>query len=127
MISVKKAGIEIVIGCLVVLSLATTGAAASRDDLAEKIKYLELQIQELKQLKFQQKMVDEKEQQCVRVTGEEKLCSCLAAGLPKEVSFEQYVHYLVTSKEDLKYESLKPEVQQAVDVSAAVRKRCINK
>ncbi|HEY3307811.1 MAG TPA: hypothetical protein VGJ93_05105 [Desulfuromonadaceae bacterium] len=123
---IKVAGNSLLTALLMISFLATTGAAASKEDLAEKIRLLEIQIQELRELKVQKRATEEKELQCVQVTDNKKMCSCLAEALPQEVTFEQYVHHLVSTKENLKNES-PPAVQQAVDASIAARKHCVNR
>lgn len=70
--------------------------AATQEELLEKIKLLEIQIQQLKELKAQRNRMQEKEQQCVKAVGTGKFCKCLADALPDEMGFEQYVHEMVT-------------------------------
>jgi hypothetical protein len=126
-----KPPVSVLTSFLAALFMATFFAsavlAASKEELTEKIMQLELQIQQLKDLKEQKKSRDEKELQCVNVTGETKLCRCLAEALPQEVRFEEYVHNLVSTKEELKYDAMGPEARVAVDASIAAGKKCIGK
>jgi len=63
-------------------TLMAASVAASPDDLLEKINRLEQQIQELKALKEQQKLVAEKEDQCMKAVGRDKFCKCLLKAYP---------------------------------------------
>lgn len=108
-------------------TLMASSAAASPDDLLEKINHLEQQIQELKALKEQQKLVAEKEDQCMKAVGRDKFCKCLADGLPRDISFEQYVHTLVTTKSKLGYDTMTPVQKITVDENLALREKCIEK
>ena len=103
------------------------GWAASQDELMEKIKQLEVQIQQLKEKKAQQRLTEEKEQQCLSAVGEKKFCSCIAAALPAEVGFERYVHFVVSPAEELRYDSLKPEERKSIDGARAAREKCTTK
>ncbi len=118
--------------CLVVIMLlspafTTLGRAESQDELKDRIRLLEIQIQQLKALKEQQKLSDEKEQQCLKAMGNARFCKCVSEALTREVSFEQYVHFLVTPKEGLKYDTMSPESRQAVDTSIAAHDKCVDK
>lgn len=108
-------------------TLIASSAAASPDDLLEKINHLEQQIQELKALKEQQRLVAEKEDQCMKAVGRDKFCKCLADGLPRDISFEQYVHTLVTTKSKLGYDTMTPVQKMTVDENLALREKCIEK
>jgi hypothetical protein len=112
---------------LLCLTVPKQSLAASQDDLVERIKLLEIQIQQLKELKEQQKLSADKEQQCLKAVGDAKFCKCVAEALPREVSFEQYVHFLVTPKEGLEYDAMQPQARQTVDASLAAREKCIDK
>jgi len=101
--------------------------AASQDELMEKIRLLEVQIQQLKEMKAQQRLSEEKEQQCLTAVGEKKFCNCLAAALPAEVGFERYVHFVVSTPEELRYDSLKPEERKNIDGARAAREKCTTK
>lgn len=101
--------------------------AASQDELMEKIRLLEVQIQELKELKQQQRVSAEKEQNCVTAVGEKKFCSCVAAALPVDVGFERYVHFVVSTNEELRYDTLKPEERKNIDAARAARDKCVKK
>jgi len=108
------------------VSIMTTRAFA-QDDLMEKIKLLEQQIQELKLLKEQQNLSAAKAEQCMNVVAREKFCTCVGNNLPREISFEDYVHTLVTSNEALGYAGLTQEQKAAIDATRIVRDKCIEK
>lgn len=112
---------------LLLSSITKQSRAASQDDVMERIRLLEIQIQQLKELREQQKLSLNKEQQCLKSFGNAKFCKCIAEALPREVSLEQYVHFLVTTKEGLKYDAMQPESRQAVDASQAAREKCVDK
>lgn len=59
-------------------AFTTLSQAASQDEVMEKIRLLEIQIQQLKALKEQQKISAEKEQQCLKPVGDTKFCKCIA-------------------------------------------------
>ena len=103
------------------------GRAASQEELFEKIKMLEIQIQELKDMKAEQSKALEKKQQCIRAMGTDKLCACLAEALPGDVSFEQYIHGMVSSPEEPHDDSRKRDGQGAVDALQAARNKCVQK
>ena len=105
----------------------TVAPAFAQDDLMEKIKRLEQQIQELKTLKEQQNINIQKTEQCMKVVAREKFCTCVGNSLPRDVTFEQYVHTLVTSKEALGYVGMSQEQKTAIDATLDVREKCIEK
>jgi len=111
---------------LLCASFASTPALA-QDDLLEKIKLLEQQIQELKLLKEQQNISVAKTEQCMKVVAREKFCTCLGNNLPREISFEEYVHTLVTSKESLGYAGMSQEQKAVIDGALDVRDKCSEK
>lgn len=102
-------------------------SVASQDELMEKINRLEQQIQELKALKELQKFVVEKEEFCMKAVGREKFCKCIAAGLPREISFEQYVHTIGTPKEKLGYDTMPLEQKRDVDTTIELRDKCVER
>ncbi|MFH1026897.1 MAG: hypothetical protein V1791_02730 [Pseudomonadota bacterium] len=109
------------------LILTSPVFAAQDDELMEKIKLLEQQIQELKELKEQQKVGVAKQEQCIRAVGREKFCTCLGENLPREVSFEQYIHTIVTPKDALGYPGMTADQKKTVDATIAVRDKCVEK
>jgi IS30 family transposase len=111
---------------LLCASLATSPALA-QDDVMEKIKRLEQQIQELKALKAQQNISVAKAEQCMKVVARERFCTCVGNNLPLDISFEQYVHTLVTSKEALGYAGMTQEQKAVIDATLDVREKCIEK
>jgi len=101
--------------------------ASAQDDMMNKIRMLEQQIQELKLLKEQQAVAVVKFDECMKAVPREKFCSCLKDNLPVEVSFEQYVHTLVTPREKLGYGAMSVEQKMTVDATVAVREACVEK
>ena len=127
MLSARLAVTWFVLIMLLLPAFPRWSRAASQDDVMERIKLLEIQIQQLKELKERQKLSEDKEQQCLKPVGNAKFCKCIAEALPREVSFEQYVHFLVTTKEGMNYNAMQPESRQAVDASIAAREKCVDK
>jgi hypothetical protein len=111
---------------LLCASFASTPALA-QDDLLEKINRLEQQIQELKLLKQQQNISAAKTEQCMKAVAREKFCACVGTNLPRDISFEQYVHTLVTSKEALGYAGMTQEQKTVIDATLDAREKCIEK
>ncbi len=105
----------------------TVGRAASQEELFEKIKLLEMQIQELKEIKAQQNKSEEKVQHCMKAVGTEKFCACLAEALPGDIGFEQYVHVIVASPVESRNDSRKRGEQVSVEAIHAARDKCIQK
>lgn len=112
---------------LLTSALMTSSAVASQDNLIDKINLLEQQIQELKALKKQQLVSDEKKEQCMNVFGREKFCSCVADGLPSVITFEQYVHTLITPKSKLGYDNMTTVQKNTVDEILRLRDKCVEK
>jgi len=105
----------------------SASAACAQDDVLDKIRLLEQQIQELKELKQQQAVTELKLDHCMKAVAREKFCSCVSNNLPREVSFEQYVHTLVTPREKLGYEAMAAEQKKAVNATVEVREKCIER
>lgn len=101
--------------------------AASQEELLEKINLLEIQIQQLKELKAQQGRAQEKEQQCVRAVGAEKFCRCLAEALPLDISFERYVHDIIAAPEESRKDSRTSDSQSGSAPVQAAREKCVQK
>jgi hypothetical protein len=101
--------------------------AFAQDDVMDKIRLLEQQIQELKALKQQQAVTEIKLDHCMKAVAREKFCTCVSEKLPLEVGFEQYVHTLVTSREKLGYGAMTPEQKKVVDATIETRDKCIEK
>jgi GTPase Era involved in 16S rRNA processing len=113
---------------LILLCLILSASAAyTQDDVMEKIRLLEQQIQELKALKQQQAVTEIKMDHCMKAVAREKFCTCVSDKLPREVSFEQYVHTLVTTREKLGYDAMTAEQKKVVDATIAVRETCVEK
>jgi GTPase Era involved in 16S rRNA processing len=108
------------------VSIITTQAFA-QDDLLEKIKLLEQQIQELKVLKEQQNISIAKAEQCMKVVAREKFCTCVGNSLPHDISFEHYVHTLIMSNEALGYAGMTQEQKAVIEATREVREKCIEK
>ena len=100
---------------------------AAQDDMQEKIRQLEQQLQELKAMKTQQDIGKKKTDQCMKAVGQEKFCGCIGRNLPADVSFEQYIHTMVTSKEDLGYSTMDPGQKKTLDATLETRDKCIDK
>lgn len=113
--------------CGLFSSLMAASSACAQDDVMDKIRQLELQILELKTLKEQQNISDKKTEQCMKAISRESFCTCIGINLPRDVSFEQYVHTLVTTKIDLGYDDLSVAQKQVIDATIAVRDKCVDK
>jgi hypothetical protein len=98
--------------------------AGSNDELLKKIEQLERQLKELKQV---QKSSSEKMEQCMKAIGVEKLCSCLKENLSDELTFEQYVHNVVSTRQELGYDAMAAEQRKKVDNAVAARDACVEK
>jgi hypothetical protein len=105
----------------------SSSVAFAQDDVMVKIKLLEQQILELKALKQQQTVVEVKFNHCMKVVAREKFCNCVSETLPREVSFEQYVHTLLTGREKLGYEAMPVDQKKNIDATIEVREKCIEK
>ena len=118
--------IIVTLSAVLILSVASVGGAIAgeNDELLKKIEQLERQLQELKQIQMSS---GEKMEQCMAATGVKKLCDCLADKLPTDLTFEQYVHNVVTGKQDLGYDTMPAEKRKNVDLSIAARDACVEK
>ncbi len=112
----------LILGCLLLAA-----PLHAQDDMQEKIKLLEQQIQELKTLRAQQAVGKQKAEQCLKAVGRDKFCNCLGKNLPAAVSFEQYVHTMVTPKEEVGYSAMPPEQKTMVDAIVETREKCVEK
>jgi len=99
----------------------------AQDDMQEKIRLLEQQIQELKTAQARQAVGKLKADHCSRAVGRDKFCTCIGNNLPAAVSFEQYIHTMVTSKEELGYSALLPEEKKMIDATLEAGEKCIEK
>ena len=99
----------------------------AQDDMQEKIRLLEQQVQELKTLRVQQAVGRQKADQCLKAVGRDTFCNCIGENLPAAVSFEQYIHIMVTSKENLGYSVMPPEEKKMVDSVLETREKCVEK
>lgn len=99
----------------------------AQDDMQEKIRLLEQQIQELKTFQARQAVGKQKTDHCLKAVGQNKFCGCIGENLPATVSFEQYIHTMVTSKEELGYSAMPTEQKQMVDASLEAREKCVEK
>lgn len=112
----------LILGCTLLAS-----PLHAQDDMQERIRLLEQQIQELKTLKAKQDAGKLKSDQCMKAVGRDKFCSCIGENLPASVSFEQYIHTLVTSKEELGYNAMPPDQKKTVDATLETREKCVEK
>ncbi len=101
--------------------------AATQEELLDKINLLEIQIQQLKELRAQQNKVQEKEQDCIKSVGMEKFCKCLAEALPDDIGFEQYIHGMVSSPAEPRDDSRKRGGQENKDAVHAAHDKCVQK
>lgn len=75
-----------------VLLTTTLSLAAAPSDVQEKIRALEQQLQNLRQLKASQDRSQAlRETKCYQAVPSRAFCACLSTRLPAEVSFDQYV------------------------------------
>lgn len=112
----------LLVGCLL-----PAAPLRAEDAMQERIRQLEQQIQELKALKAQQDVGKKKAEQCLKAVGREKFCTCLGTNLPAAVTFEQYIHTLVTPKEELGYATMSGEQKDLIDATLATREKCVEK
>jgi hypothetical protein len=63
----------------------------------------------------------------MKVVAREKFCTCIGNNLPREISFEQYVHTLLSSKGSLGYAGMTQEQKGVIDATLDVREKCIEK
>ena len=111
----------LLLGCL----LLAAPLHAADDDMQDKIRQLEQQLQELKALKAQMDVGRKKTDQCLKAVGQEKFCGCIGRNLPAEVTFEQYIHTVLAPKEELGYGTMTPEQKKSIDTTLASRDRCV--
>jgi hypothetical protein len=105
----------------------SSSVAFAQDDVMDKIKLLEQQILELKVLKQQQTVTEVKFNHCMKVVARDKFCICVSETLPREVSFEQYVHTLLAAPDKPGYESMTVDQKKSIDATIEVREKCIEK
>jgi len=99
----------------------------AQDDMQNQIRLLEQQIQELKTAQARQAVGKLKSDQCLQAFGRDKFCACLGQNLPAIVSFEQYVHTMVTSKEELGYSTMPADQRKMVDATLDTGEKCVEK
>lgn len=107
--------------------LLVTAPLFAEDDMSDRIRQLEQQIQELKTLKARQEVGKLKTEQCLKAVAQEKLCTCIGENLPASVTFEQYVHILVSTKNELGYGTLSAEERKTIDTTIATREKCVDR
>lgn len=112
----------LILGCLLLAAPLHAG-----DDMQEKIRVLEQQIQELKTLKARLDVGKQKTEQCLKAVGREKFCNCIGENLPVDVNFEQYIHTMVTSKEEIGYSAMPTEQKKTVDATLETGEKCVEK
>ena len=95
--------------------------------MQEKIRLLEQQIQELKALSAQQAVGKQKAELCLKAVVRDKFCNCIGENLPATVSFEQYIHTMVTSKEEESYSTMSHEQKKKIDAILETREKCVAK
>jgi hypothetical protein len=99
----------------------------AQDDMQEKIRLLELQIQQLKEAQAKHVVGKLKTDQCMKAFGQDNFCNCIGANLPATVSFEQYIHTMVASKEDLGYSAMPLDQRKTVDAILETAEKCVDK
>ncbi len=109
------------------LGIFFVSSACAQDDVMDKIRLLEQQIQELKTLKEQQDLTDIKTEQCMKAVSREKFCTCIGINLPRDVTFERYIQTLVRSKDELRYHEMTADNKMLIDSTIDVRNKCIEK
>lgn len=117
----------LVLALVLIATFPKVSRAASQDDLLNRIQLLEIQIQQLKELKNQQKMAEDKEKQCLKAVGLAKFCQCIAESLPGDIGFEQYIHTIVSTPDERQDGTLTPEEQKRIDAAKASREKCVAK
>lgn len=125
--SMKQIIRYIVVALAVCPLFPVVARAATQQELLDKIKLLEIQIQQLKELKAQQNKVQEKEQDCMKAVGTEKFCKCLSQALPDDIGFEQYVHSMVSSPAEPREDFRKDERMESRDAVHAAHDKCVQK
>ncbi len=114
--------IAVVITSMLLAAAVAGPAFADQDDLLRKIEALEKQLQELKGIK---QAAIEKKQTCMEAVGVEKFCSCISDKLPREASFEQYIHTAVSLHQKPGTDGMSPEQKKLADALLAVRDACV--
>ena len=99
----------------------------AQDNMQDKIRLLEQQIQELKTLRAQQAAGKQKVERCLKAVGRDKFCNCIGENLPAAVSFEQYIHTMITSKDELGYSAMSAEQKKTIDSIVETREKCVEK
>lgn len=112
---------------VIVSALFTSVHCVAADDVMDRIKQLELQIQELKQLKEQQAVSAVKYDDCMKAFGREKFCACISTTLPRQVSFENYIHTMITPREVAGFAAVAPDQRAVIEATVAARDSCIEK
>lgn len=84
-----------------IAAMSVPALAASQQDVQDKIRALEQQLEALKQLKATQDQAQSlREKQCRQVVPYSTFCTCLSSKLPDDVSFEQYVRVMLADGEN---------------------------
>ena len=63
---------------------------------------------------------------CLKAFGYPPFCECISSSLPMGIAFQGYAYVLTSSKEELKYDTLKKADKQVVDATYATRDKCVN-
>lgn len=64
---------------------------------------------------------------CLKDTGNDHFCSCIAESIPVLFSFEDYVAITTHTLDELNFESLDPDYRQAIDATIGARDSCVRK
>ncbi len=62
---------------------------------------------------------------CLRAFGHKQFCDCLSRQLPVTQSFDSYIFFITTEKEDLNYRNLNSDDRQLIDNAAQARELCV--
>lgn len=107
-------------------SFAAELTADKQAEMLEKIKKLEQQINELTALKLQKQSIPVKQEQCMKVVGVEKYCSCVVEKLPASVDYRQFVNLLLTPADQFGYDRMEQEQKNDIDLALVAWAKCVD-
>lgn len=118
---------HLIVAALTASTFFAAVPVTAQEDVLDKIRQLELQIQQLKLLKEQQSISAVKTDDCMKVFSREKYCSCVGSNLPKDISFEQYVHLVLTPRDIPGGTILPADSKSLINTATDVRDKCVEK
>ncbi|MEQ1934561.1 MAG: hypothetical protein ABL962_11915 [Fimbriimonadaceae bacterium] len=62
---------------------------------------------------------------CLKALGSDKFCTCLSKKLPIAIDFPSYVKVLISTKEELEYDTAGDKNKKLVDLTLQVREACV--